>query len=334
PLHPVEHAGGDAGVDGQRHQGLAALLAPANLHLCDVHAALPQQRADPPDDPGPVLVEQERHVLGRGHVDGDAVDGHQALGVARAHGGAGHPDRPPRPLAGQGDQGHPVAAWAGLGLGDLDAALGRQQGRVHEGHRLVGDRAEDPLEGGQGQHPGVLLDQGGHVGGLQPPAAPPRSSSRGPPPGAWPPPPGPPPARATYSWPSFSTRGRNGRRASGTGPASTLTALGTNWPARARRSSPATTSRAAPASWPSPTALARAASSTIPPRAVLTSRAPRFMAASSASPISPVVSGALGRWTVTTSARPSTSARLASSTPIWAARSRLTNGSPARRARP
>ena len=91
--------------------------------------------------------------------------------------------------------------------------------------------------------------------------------------------------------------------------------------------SSANTSRAAPASWPSPTALARAASSTIPPLAVLTSRAPRFMAASSASPIRPVVSGVLGRWTVTTSARPSTSARLASSTPIWAARSRLTNGS-------
>src|ERR687897_651376 len=70
-----------ARLDGQRHQGLAALLAPANLHAGDVHAALPQQRADPPDDPGPVLVEQERHVPGGGHVDGDAVDGHQALGV-------------------------------------------------------------------------------------------------------------------------------------------------------------------------------------------------------------------------------------------------------------
>src|SRR4029453_410299 len=47
PLHPVEHAGGDAGVDGQRHQGFAALLAPANLHASDVDAPLPQQRPDP-----------------------------------------------------------------------------------------------------------------------------------------------------------------------------------------------------------------------------------------------------------------------------------------------
>ncbi len=88
--------------------------------------------------------------------------------------------------------------------------------------------------------------------------------------------------------------------------------------------SSANTSSDAPARWPASTALARASSSTIPPRAALTRRAPGFIAASSRTPSRPTVSGVLGRWMVTTSALASTSARLVSSTPSWAARSRLT----------
>src|SRR6266540_1311933 len=163
---------------------------------------------------------------------------------------------------------------------------------------------------------------------------------------------GPPLASAVKMRPSLETSGRKVRRASGTGPASTLTALGTNWPASASSTcsamvtpalscasaveaprcgvtttlsrpnsglevvgSSANTSRAAPARWPDSTALASAVSSTIPPRAVLTRRAPGLTAASSRSPSSPTVSGVLGRWMVTMSARARTSARLPSSTP-------------------
>src|SRR6266511_1844965 len=181
---------------------------------------------------------------------------------------------------------------------------------------------------------------------------------------------GPPLASAVKMRPSLETSGRKVRRASVTGPASTLTALGTNWPASASSTcsamvtpalscasaveaprcgvtttlsrpnsglevvgSSANTSRAAPARWPDSTALASAVSSTIPPRAVLTRRAPGLTAASSRSPSSPTVSGVLGRWMVTMSARARTSARLPSSTPSWAARwKRERSQRPSRRA--
>src|SRR6266516_1010806 len=91
--HPVEDAVGDAGVHGQRHQRFAALLAAADLHAGDVDARLAEDGPDPADHAGPVLVEQERHVVGGRHVDRDAVDGDQPLGVVAADGGAGDAHR-------------------------------------------------------------------------------------------------------------------------------------------------------------------------------------------------------------------------------------------------
>src|SRR5574341_119861 len=169
--HPVEHAGWDHAVDRQRHQRLASLAAAADLHAGDVHPGLPEDGADPADHAGPVLVEQEGQVVGGRQVHGNAVDLDQALGVARADGGAGHAHRAAGALAGQGDQVHPVLAGAGLGLDDLDATLGRQQRRVHEGDRLAHHRREHALEHRQVEDAGVLVGQAAQVVDVQAAAA-------------------------------------------------------------------------------------------------------------------------------------------------------------------
>src|SRR5919198_2530523 len=179
--HPVQHAGRDHAVDGQRHQRLAALAAPAHLHAGDVDPGLAEDGPDLADHARPVLVEQERHVVGGGQVDGDAVDLHQPLRVARADGGARHRDRTAGALAGHGDQVDPVLAGAGLGLDHLDAPLGGEQWRVHEGHRLADHRGEQALQGGQREHAVVVLGQAADVLQVEPapadggrPAPPPR----------------------------------------------------------------------------------------------------------------------------------------------------------------
>src|SRR6266700_162900 len=177
--HPVEDAVGDAGVHGQRHQRLAALLAAADLHAGDVHPSLAENGPDPADHAGPGLVAQERHVVGGGHVDGDAVDGDQPLGVVAADGGAGDAHGAARALAGQVDQVHPVLAVAGPGLGQVDAAFGGQQRRVHEGDRLVDDRREHPLEDGQVEDAGVLVGQLARVLDVEPATAAKRAAAAG-----------------------------------------------------------------------------------------------------------------------------------------------------------
>src|SRR6266545_1627430 len=89
------------------------------------------------------------------------------IGVTWADGGAGDAHRAAGALAGQSDQVHPVLARAALGLGDLDAALGRQQRRVHEGDRLAHHRREQALQSGQIEHPGVLVGQPADVVDVQ-----------------------------------------------------------------------------------------------------------------------------------------------------------------------
>ena len=55
-----EQVGVDRRVDGQRHQRLAAGLAPGHLHGGDVDAGLAQDRADRADHAGPVGVAEEQ----------------------------------------------------------------------------------------------------------------------------------------------------------------------------------------------------------------------------------------------------------------------------------
>ena len=166
-----------------------------------------------------------------------------------------------------------------------------------------------------------------------------------------------PPASAVKMRPSFSASGRPGLTSSSTAPPCTFTASGTNSPARASLTDRATwvpafswasavlaprcgvattagisssglpvagsaanTSMAAPATRPSRKASASACSSTMPPRAAFTMRTPGLTRCSSFSPSRPIVSAFFGRCTVMKSASPSSSSRLASRTPSWAAR--------------
>ncbi|CKT75584.1 Uncharacterised protein [Mycobacterium tuberculosis] len=149
-----------------------------------------------------------------------------------------------------------------------------------------------------------------------------------------------------------------------TTPPPTLTASGTNSPARASRTLSATsvparscasavdaprcgvtttcassnsglsvhgsvanTSRPAARTWPPVIASASAASSTRPPRAALTMMTPGLVFASASLSISPAVSGVFGRCTEMKSARASRSSRDSSSMPSCAARAGETYGS-------
>src|SRR6266516_979491 len=55
--------GEDGAVHGEAHQREAPGLLPPHLHAGDVHPGLAQDGSDPADHAGPVLVDEERHVL-------------------------------------------------------------------------------------------------------------------------------------------------------------------------------------------------------------------------------------------------------------------------------
>src|SRR5262249_24619142 len=79
----VEHAGRDVGLDGHAHQRLHALplgLA-TNVHRGDVDAVVAEDRADLPDDPGPVDVVEEHHPRRRRDLDVEVVHVRDPVGV-------------------------------------------------------------------------------------------------------------------------------------------------------------------------------------------------------------------------------------------------------------
>ena len=121
----------DRRVDRQRDQRVAALASRLTCMPAMLTPASPRMRPTVPTTPGPVVVAEERHVLGRRDLDVEAVDLDQLLDV---RGPDSVPDTETWRAVGQraahGDQ---VAVVGRLGVGgqaDLDAALlGEQRAR-------------------------------------------------------------------------------------------------------------------------------------------------------------------------------------------------------------
>ena len=70
-------AGTGSVVDDHHERGVA-VGRPADVHVGDVDAGVAEDRADPADDAGAVVVAHDQHVAGRRHVDRVVVDRHDA----------------------------------------------------------------------------------------------------------------------------------------------------------------------------------------------------------------------------------------------------------------
>src|SRR5439155_10542465 len=79
PLDAGENLRRDGTVHGEAHEGQSAGLLATDLHARDVDAGVPEDGSDRPDHSGSVLVQEERHVPGRGHVHVEVVHAHQPL---------------------------------------------------------------------------------------------------------------------------------------------------------------------------------------------------------------------------------------------------------------
>ena len=78
----VEHHVRDRRVDGHGEQRVTTLPVAADLHAGDVDVGLAEDAPDGADDAGPVLVAEDRHVLGEDDLDVEAVDLDELLDVA------------------------------------------------------------------------------------------------------------------------------------------------------------------------------------------------------------------------------------------------------------
>ena len=86
---PGDHLGRRGGVEREHHQRLAGLAIPRDGHVRDVHAGLAEERADPADHPGNVVVAEHDHAGRKLDLDLEPEHRDEPLAVVAADGRAG-----------------------------------------------------------------------------------------------------------------------------------------------------------------------------------------------------------------------------------------------------
>ena len=99
----------------------------------------------------------------RREVDVEVVHADDALAVPLPDQRAADADLAGLGRGAQGHEVHVVGAHRGLRLSDVDAALARDDRRVHVGHGFVNDAAQRALQGREREHPRVGLRDPPHV---------------------------------------------------------------------------------------------------------------------------------------------------------------------------
>ena len=154
----VEHVSGNARVDGQRHQRLAALLVARDLHAGDVDAA-PRRAAGRRCRRRPAGRRSGRTPCARSAARSTSKPSTSTSFSVR-RGPTSVPETETTSPLGQraahGDQVAVVGALVAGGESDLDAALLGEQRRVDVGHGLLDDVGEHALERGQLEHLDVV----------------------------------------------------------------------------------------------------------------------------------------------------------------------------------
>ena len=159
----LDQLGRRLGVEGERHQRLAAAPRARDGHVRDVDARLAEERADAADHAGHVVVAEEDHQRRELHLELEAERAHEPVAVLVADRRPGGPD----PLAVRADldpdEVREVAARAAALLEHLDPALGRDQRGVHVVDRPLGPALEGAVQRGDGEQARVVAGEGAVV---------------------------------------------------------------------------------------------------------------------------------------------------------------------------